>query len=381
MNVTLGSLNVLVGPNEAGKSNFLDLIEFLGDSAREDLSGALERRGGYDRVRFRGESSGPISIDVKASVTTHSSENAPDEYALSFWTQRLRGRDERVLLRNEQLLFKRTQGRGRRITVKGNKAEFLETREGRASRRPERLPLRSDSLALSTLRRLPSNEGGAEIERFAELFTTFRVFNVDVNRATRPGRIRNESLRADASNLATVLAGLVQDDDLYSDFLADAKAMVPGLDGIEFEEIGGAAPALAMKLREKGLRDSTYLEDASFGTVRILALLALLYDPNPPDLTCIEEIDHGLHPYLFDRLVERLREASTRTQLLVATHSPALVNRLRPSELIVVERTDDGSTRMPAISAEQMQQKFDAVGGRLELGEVWFSGSLGGVPR
>lgn len=383
VNVTLGPLNVLVGPNEAGKSNFLDLIEFLGDSAREDLAGALGKRGGYDRVRFRGErTSGPISIHVKANVTTHSSENAPDEYDLSFWTQKLASRDEHILRRNEEIVFKRTQGRGRRITVKGNKVELLDTREGRRPRGAERLALRGDSLALSTLRRLPSDEGGDEIERFAELFTTFRVFNVDVARATRPGRVRHdESLRPDAANLATVLIALSADADRYEDYLDDARAMIPGFQGIEFEDYGSSAPTLAVKLVERGLRDATYLADASFGTIRVLALLALLYDPNPPDLTCIEEIDHGLHPYLFDRLVERLREASARTQILVATHSPALVSRLRPDELVVVERAEDGSTRLPAISSRQIQQRYEAVDGRLELGELWFSGSLGGVPR
>lgn len=389
VNVALGPLNVLVGPNEAGKSNFLDVIEFLGDSARQDLGVALDKRGGFERVRFRGEDTkvGGISIQVRANVTTHSSENAPDEYDLTLWSQRVRRRSDQVhlrdemLLRNETFTFKRTQGRGRRITVRGNKAEFIDLQAGKRSRTSERLPLRRDSLALSTLRRLPKNEGGEEIERFAELFTTFRIFNVNVERARRAGRMREEPLRSDAANLATALIQLSVDGDRFEDLLADARAMIPGLRGIEFEERGGAVPTMTVKLAERGLRDSTYLEDASFGTVRILALLALLYDPAPPLLTCIEEIDHGLHPHLFDRLVERLRDASSRTQLLIATHSPALVNRLQPSELIVVERAEDGSTRMPALSQRDIAKKVAAVEGHLELGEMWFSGSLGGVPR
>ncbi len=136
-----------------------------------------------------------------------------------------------------------------------------------------------------------------------------------------------------------------------------------------------------MRLVERGLKDSTYLDDASFGTVRILALLAVLYDPDPPLLTCIEEVDHGLHPYVFDRLVERLHEASQRTQLLIATHSPALVNRLQPEELLVCERAPDGSTRLPAIPSDSIRAKELAVDGRMGLGELWFSGGLGGVPR
>jgi predicted ATPase len=157
--------------------------------------------------------------------------------------------------------------------------------------------------------------------------------------------------------------------------------MVPGLMDIVFEPQGGDSQTFAVQLVERGLQDPTYLADASFGTVRILAILALLYDPEPPLLTCIEEVDHGLHPYVFDRLVERLREASRRTQLLVVTHSPAIVSRLRPEELIVVERAEDGSTRMPALSGKEIEAKLAAARGSLELGEMWFSGALGGVPR
>lgn len=379
IDVELGELNVLVGPNEAGKSNFLDLIEFMGDSARLDLPEALEIRGGIDRVRFRGaEVEGrSVSIHVSANVTTNSSVTAPDEYDLRFSTRRFSSRE--ILSRTEEFRFKRTQGRGRRISVSGDKAELIDSR-GKVNNERE-LPLRRDSLALSTLRRLPPSAGGAEVDTFASLFTTFRVFNVDVSKAQLPSPLASGSIKPDGSNLASALIELAQDGQRYSDLLDDARAMIPGFEGLEFEQVGGSEPAMTVRLLERGLRDSTYLADASFGTVRVLALLALLYDPHPPLLTCIEEIDHGLHPYLFDRLVERLREASENTQLLVATHSPALVNRLRADELLIAERAIDGSTRIPAMPSDLVRAKESAANGRMQLGELWFSGSLGGVPR
>ena len=376
----LAPVNVLVGPNGAGKSNFLDLIAFLGDSARLDLPEALSMRGGIERVRFRGQKteSGRITIHVYANVTTHSSEQAPDEYTLRFSSRRLSAAT--LLTRTEEFQFKRFQGRGRRITVSGDKAEIVDSRGG-SSRQERELPLRRDSLALSTLRRLPPDQGGEEVDKFARLFTTFRVFNVDVDAAREPAPLTGDSLTPNASNLASVLVGLSQDDQLYRDFLEDARAMIPGLERLDFVNVGGARPAISVKIIERGLRDSTFLADASFGTVRVLALLALLYDPEPPLLTCIEEIDHGLHPYVFDRLVERLRNASTRTQILAATHSPALVSRLRPEELVVVERDEDGSTRLPAVDTATIRAKEAALEGEVQLGELWFSGTLGGVPR
>src|SRR6516164_7634630 len=88
--VALSPLNVLVGPNEAGKSNFLDLIRFLADSVRTDLAPALDARGGYDRVQFRGTPTGRMRLQVTANVTSYSSSSAPDEYSLAIWQMRTR---------------------------------------------------------------------------------------------------------------------------------------------------------------------------------------------------------------------------------------------------------------------------------------------------
>jgi predicted ATPase len=66
--VRLGALNVLVGPNGAGKSSLLDVIAFLGDAIREDLAPALDRRGGFDRVLFRGADDDRIGIEVEAAA-------------------------------------------------------------------------------------------------------------------------------------------------------------------------------------------------------------------------------------------------------------------------------------------------------------------------
>lgn len=380
--VDLSALNVLVGPNQAGKSNFLDLIEFLGDAAREDLPAAIDSRGGYDRLRFRGNSTGSVRIAVTANVTSYSSVTAPDEYELTFFTRRAhKARPQpAALFRTESLTFKRRQGRGRRLNVNGSRVEFVSFSSDESTLERE-LPLRRDSLALSTLRKLPPEDGGEEIDRIASLFTTFRIFNVDVDAARRPSRANQSQLLPDASNLAAALAALSQREPrAFAALVADARELIPGLQDIEILEIGGSGPGFVIQLVEAGMRDATVLADASFGAIRLLALLTLLYDPAPPQLTCVEEIDHGLHPHMFDLLVDRLREASTKTQFLIATHSPALVNRLDPSELLVCERASDGSTRLPAVDPQLISEKAAAVDGRLGLGEMWFSGSLGGVP-
>ena len=385
--VKLRPLNVLVGPNGAGKSNLLDVVAFLGDSVREDLGPALDRRGGIERVRFRGELSEElVRIHVSANVTRYSSLTAPDEYDLSFRTVpgRVRRDDtgelERMtfLRRWESFQFKRLQGPGRRITINGSK---IQVADPGVATRSTRL-LRTDSLGLSTLPRLAMEEGGGEVRRMADLFESFRVFDVNVASARRPSFVDDtETLDHDGGNLAAFLWGLSHDEELFAELEEDARAFIPGLTKLHFRAVGGPDESVAVELEEAGLKGMTTLREASFGAIRALALLAMLYDPNPPALTCVEEIDHGLHPYVFERLVERLRDASSRTQFLIATHSPALVNRLDPGELIVCERDPEtGASRIPAIDPERVQAMADKLDGELGLGEIWFTGTLGGVP-
>lgn len=76
--------------------------------------------------------------------------------------------------------------------------------------------------------------------------------------------------------------------------------------------------AFDVALTEQGLHQPTLLANASYGTRRALALMTALHDPDPPKMICIEEIDAGLHPDALDVVVEWLRDASTRTQLLAS---------------------------------------------------------------
>lgn len=372
VDLELGPINVLVGPNAAGKSNLLDVLAFLGDAARSDLQPALERRGGFERVRFRGKAASkqPVEIGLSAQLTKFASESALDEYSLKFSVKR--GGIER----SEEFQFKRTAGRGRRIGLSGTKLEVQD--EGQTSRAQE---VDSSVLGLALIQRLGRNVGRDQVIELTDALESFRVFEVDVEAARRPAQRKpGGRLAADASNLSSFLTDLAEsDDDVWREFMADARAVVPGLKDLQFVPVGGATESVVVVFTESGLTGHTTLAEASFGTIRALALLALLYDPDPPRITCIEEIDHGLHPYALDRIVDLLRVASKRTQFIIATHSPVFVNRLRAEELIVCEReASTGASRIPAIASDAVRRMEEEDG--LDLGELWFSGLLGGVP-
>jgi predicted ATPase len=382
--IPLGPLTVLVGANGVGKSNVLQVFDLLADIIRTDLEPALETRGGFDEVAFWGGPKPPstLRIRIKGTWTIHSSANAPDEYDLkvrrySAPSNRDNGRYR--LTRSESFQFKRTRGRGRRIAVSGERATVVDTRPSSELEDSSEFGIQRFSSGLSTLPRLASTEGGLEVSIVADRLSSFRVFDVDVDAARLPSRVdrRYGFLSSRADNLAVFLNFLSEDPALWERLLDDARSVLPQLKDIQFASVGGQASQVAVHLVERGLRRPTPLADASYGTVRLLGLLALFYDPAPPALTCIEEIDHGLHPQALQLIVNRLREASTLTQFIVATHSPALTDRLQPEEIVICERDDEGASLIPAIPTDDVRAIVEESGD-LPLGELWFSGVLGG---
>ena len=114
----------------------------------------------------------------------------------------------------------------------------------------------------------------------------------------------------------------------------------------------------------------------SDGTLRYLALLAILCHPKPPPLICIEEPELGLHPDILPHLAQVLREASERMQLIVTTHSDILVDALTETpEVIVVCEKHEGATRLKRLDRDELHPWLE----KYRLGELWTRGELGGT--
>ena len=376
----LGDLNVLVGPNGAGKTNVLKVFEFLAGIIFTDLQPALSNMGGFSNVVFRGGEKPPTSIRINLSATwtSYSRPDSPDEYDLRL-TRRARSTGRPSLERAESFSFQRARNRHRSISVSGERARVVDSAQD-LRLRDQSIGIRRLSSGLSTLPRLVDDAGANEVATIADRLASLRIFDVVVEKARAGSRIPEAivSLEADASNLAAFLLAMSRMyPEAWDRLVEDAKTVLPNVQDINFSFPSGAAHEVVVVLRESGLRRPTQLADASYGTIRLLGILALLYDPDPPALICIEEIDHGLHPQALELLVSRLREASERTQLIIATHSPTLADRLKPNEMIICERRMDGSSAIPAISSAQIRN-IVAASGRQPLGELWFSGALGG---
>ncbi len=373
VDIPLGPLTVLVGPNGAGKTNVLNVLRFLAWTVRFDLAGAIDEWDGFPFIKRQGlDRKRNVVLKVSGLLTEHSTSRAPDDYGLKF-----RQYGSGLLWRSESFLFKGAPGKGRRrkIEVKDTKAAIGTDSSWRLAT--------DQTTALATLPRLADDEGGATaIRQLADFLSSMRVLEPDMSAVGRPSRLVQPRLASDASNLASVLYDISKvDPESFESLVSEMQLCLPGFESISFTSYGRSGKRVTVTLWERGVRVPISLEDASSGTVRMLALLTALHEPDPPTFTAIEEIDHGLHPWAVDILVERLRAASERSQILITTHSPTLVNRLKPEELVVCDRDPDtGESVIPCISSQELRSLKDDNGG-LGPGELWLAVALGGVPR
>ncbi|MCI1748291.1 MAG: AAA family ATPase [Acidipropionibacterium sp.] len=380
VNVEFGPFTVLVGPNGSGKSNLLEVLRFVRDSAQLDLDQAIEGHGGFDSLRRATSDTTQTSLTIEALVTEHSSPKAIDKYTLT-----LKKRKDH-LIRRETFTYKRTGGPGRRfgfkvdgdvatvgnVTGSGGKTAPGPTTEVRLT--GER------TSALSAFSRISNDELQSVPREFTDFLAGIKYLDPNVEEARLPARRVNDHLGDDASNLAAVLLRIRNESpEAFADLQRDLARCLPGLQGIEVAAVGGASRDLVAELIEAGLERPIELADASFGTVRMLSLLAALHDPNPPALMIVEEVDHGLHPYALDVLAERMREASARTQIIAASHSPTFVNNLRPDEVVLCDRDlRTGASTIPSATRDEIRGAVERSG--MGIGELWYSGVIGGVP-
>jgi predicted ATPase len=382
----LGPLTVMVGPNAAGKSNVLHALEFLGDVTRKGIESAFGERGGFDALAFRG---GPkpvsrISVGVEGIWSDFASEETPDRYELSISRRRLastdRGRPQYTTYRQERFTQHPVDGAETSVELTSGSLTVDSPVEAEQTWGPVSVgPMAS---ALHGDQALPVGLPSAHaMENVRRHLSQIRVFDPDVREARKPWGISESGrfLASDAANLADFLRGLQEDGDAWEFLLEDVRKVVPQIRDIHLVTPPDfASYRTAVELEEEGLRGRTRLTEASWGTVRILCMLAIFHDPNPPLLTCIEEIDHGIHPHALSLMAERLREASERSQYLVTTHSPVFVNELEPEEFVPCERRPSGASVIPARKPADTRRVVE-VAEYEPMGNLWFSGSVGGT--
>ena len=371
----LQPLNVLIGPNGSGKSNLVEAFELL-RSLPAAFATAIRDGGGPQEWIWKGKPRvGSATIEVVLSAPNPAAQ--PIRYRLEFSTvqNRVEVLDEAIENcrpspgESDVFFYYRFQ--------KGN--PVINIRElagsGRVKRWLRREHFESTKSVLAQVRDRDIHPEvtwvGDEFSRI-QLFREWTFGRFGNLRTPQPADLPTNPLLPNSENLALVLNEIFHRDGRRFD--EALRRFFPRFRRMSTRTDGGS---VQFYLHESDFDSPIPATRLSDGTIRFVAILAILLSPFPPPLVCIEEPELGLHPDAVSQVAELLIEASNRMQLVVTTHSESLISALtqRPDTVIACERPGPGTT-LHRLDPEALEHWLDEY----RLGDLWKMGELGAYP-
>jgi predicted ATPase len=393
IDLELQPLNVLIGPNGSGKSNFLDALSTL-NAASDNLVKGLSTTGGIHQwLNLRSDD--PIAL-IETTIAPLIG-NIPMKYGLCFKreAERLEVVDE--YLENEfktdelaadvyfyyrfnhgQPMVNYREIRGGNPLIKPEVQRALSGRHKPGVRTLKHEDVRQDQSVLSQFKdkfQLP------ELTHVGQQFGAMQFFRSSLfgrdaaARKPQPADLPYDRLMEDGKNLVAVIDSMIQEAPIHEDLIGRLMDLYPRLQDVRSLSKGGT---VQLYVKEKGLRELLSAMRLSDGTVRFLCMYSLLREPTPPPLLCIDEPETGLHPDMIHKIADLLKDAATRVQVIVTTHSDLLVSALSDvPEAIVVCEHDGNGTRMERLEPDKLKGWLENYHGK--LGELWLRGHIGGT--
>jgi len=191
---------------------------------------------------------------------------------------------------------------------------------------------------------------------------------------TQPEAGPHQRLSRSGDNLANVVQYLKErHPELLETIFQTLRRRVPCIASVRADTM--ADGRLLLLIQDAPFEDPVLARFASDGTLKMLAYLVLMHDPKPPPFIGMEEPENFLHPRLLAELAEECRIASGRSQLLVTTHSPFFVDGVRPEEVQLLWRNNQGHTQVQPI--DKLKNIKDFVEEGATLGDLWMEGHFG----
>ncbi|MCY4404832.1 MAG: AAA family ATPase [Rhodospirillaceae bacterium] len=359
-------LTVLLGPNGSGKSTVFDVFAFLAECFESGLRRAWDRRGRAKELKTRG-SEGPVTIEIKYRekprtplITYHLAvdEPADEPEVIHEWLSWKRGRSSRPIR------FLEHQG-GRAHAAGGDASDADD--DGRTF-----VMSSPDLLAVNLLGQFQEHPREAALRNFI-IGWHVSYLSADSTRG-QPEAGSQEQLNRTGDNLANVIQFLSERHPRRLDRILEVLSKrVPRVERVLAEAMPDGR--LLLQIKDAPFNNPVLARFASDGTLKMLAYLVLLHDPEPPPFIGIEEPENFLHPRLLPELAEECRATCERTQLLVTTHSPFFLDGLRPEEVRILWRDDAGHTQACRAADLPGVQAFMDEGA--SLGDLWMEGQFG----
>jgi predicted ATPase len=340
----LRALNVLIGSNGAGKSNFIAVFQLLNQMIDQRLQIQVQRWGGADAILHRG------------------------------------------LKQTQEVVLRLTFGRNSYLARLGAAPDgglfFME--ESCSCSYPEREPY-AFTMGSGTRETGLIEEAAREDHPIARhvlgAIQSWKVYHFhDTSSSSKVKQLGdigdNALLRPDASNLAAFLLLLREKHaNSYKQIVRTVRLVAPFFGDFQLRPSPYNEQKIQLEWAE-GDSDTYFNAHAlSDGTLRFICLAALLLQPEPPSTVLIDEPELGLHPFAIQVLAGLLKQAATKTQVVVSTQSVTLVNQLQPEDLVVVDR-EDGQSVFKRCGSAEFSEWIEGYA----LGELWEKNVLGGRP-
>ncbi|MCX6680104.1 MAG: AAA family ATPase [Methanothrix sp.] len=371
--IALKSLNVLIGTNGSGKSNFIEAVSLL-RSAPSDIRAVIRRGGGVSDWIWKGDPEGVASIDI---VTRNPQGSMPLRHVLAFRKENHAFSVVEERIENEKSYPDYQEPYFYYNYKDGNPVINVRNKGGDDKTEPRKLKPDSIDSAQSILAQRRDPETYPEISHLANAYDQIKIYREwyfgrnAVFREPQKADMRNDRLEEDFSNLGLVLNRLRRVPKAKNMILEALHDLYEGFNDFDVSIEGGTVQVFFTE--GDFIIPATRLSD---GTLRYLCLLAILCDPTPPPLICIEEPELGLHPDILPKVADLLNVASERTQLIVTTHSDILIDAMteQPDAVLVCEK-HNGQTKIRRLESEKLEKWLRDY----RLGELWTRGTIGGT--
>lgn len=346
----LSSLNVLIGANGAGKSNFVSFFKMLNEMMGNRLQEYIGTSGRAQSLLHFGSKFTP-QLEAKLEFET---DNGRDWYSMRLF----HAAGDTLVFADETLQFLQTNYSNPKVVGLG--AGHQETRIGDEANRGEP--------AAGVLRHLLNQ---CRVYHFHDTSPTARIRQscyVNDNRWLMP----------DAGNLAAMLYAYRQRNGVvYRRIISAIRKIMFEFDDFDLEPSRLNPNDIFLNWRKRG-RDYLFgPHQISDGTLRAMAIVTLFLQPEEdlPDVIILDEPELGLHPHALEIVAGMMRAASVKSQVIVATQSQTFLNSFEPAEIITVE-SNEGQSQFRRLEAEPLKDWLEDY----SIGELWQRNVLGGGP-
>ncbi|HBC21012.1 MAG TPA: recombinase RecF [Porphyromonadaceae bacterium] len=313
--INLRTLNILLGANGAGKSNFISFFELTRHLLEQRLGAYMLAHGGIDSMLYRGRK---ISESITALIEFDNGN--------SFG-------------------FRLKPSAGPKAYIEYTRGIIAAPSPNEQSAEKRQMQVWDSDTEESAI--MTSQDETSEfIRSFMRSLTVYHFHDTsETSPMRRPSRVGdNELLRHDGANIAAYLYRLrISDERTFNIIESTIRSIAPYFKCFKLTPDKDMDGYISLEWEERDSDIYLNASDFSDGTLRFIALATLLLQPSPPQAIIIDEPELGLHPAAINKLAALVKRASFKSQIIVATQSVSVVDCFSPEDIIVVDRKDGQS--------------------------------------